>query len=450
MARGLLFASTYSEIFKQLLPAIRLRVPPYVEGDIGIAFTTNSYGLEAFGYRSAVEERLVVEERTDPGREWSGLEKLSRIGCVEARGGGIHFGNTEPQKAAGLEAEKYLHEAVTTGGLDERVSTLALIESALAICTHHEHRRKLRLGTRLLALCPRKSVLPIDLQEIACRVQEYFGEHAHRRDWEAEQVRAKSEYVEFFERGGGYRITCPWQAAADFSARAKRDARAGVRFSGGRNELSYLVMLIDELERRGIKVIDRDVLPEPDLWPERPSNLMDLYSDERALELIREFFAHGLSVYRSLVLTNLSAIGTQLERNSRWPLSVVATWQRPSHGSRDSLGHVHWGFVEARSMLEIAPSASLYAGSPIFARNETGEFVAPDGRRVESWQSCDLRSLLRPYRSVGFGAYTDSYSASRDAPIRAFAYDLLAEDVKTVRSEVLISLLKREPMSESR
>lgn len=446
--RALVFIETYASIFDRIAPALRPCVLPHLDGEIGIAYVAEHpafvyFGLCVVGPKTPKRVNvlnLAGSNHKDP------IDFLWNLGCVGNRGGGMSFANTDPKRAAALLAMEEIKQAIHHGALDERQLPAVMVESLLAIASYYENRRKLRLTGGPFQLLRRQGLLPLDLSDFGRQIQEYLGMSWYENEWAQEQFRSKSSYVTESE-GGGASLD---MAGFDRSAAAERvrtEVAAGRNFASAwfirDRDLLHALTLIDQLRDQGITRIETDIFPQAD----RPTTMhfyspLDSFSDDRLVAVIELLFQQGFAAFESLVETNLGRLALLMKRMGERPLRFVVGYTR-KRGSRDQRwGWCHWGYTtnegEATTVrVTLNPPQPFYSSDP-----PPDRAMRLGGVEVDFVCNTDLWFVFFPTDRVGFGRHAERGSgASRETPIRQFAYSILMEDWSAVRVEDILTLL---------
>ena len=443
--RALAFLKTYSEIFDRLAPGLRPSVLPYTHGEMGLAYIAYDPILVYFGFYAVSPEtpNYVTPVVADSAPD-SAFKAMNKLGCLGIRGGGDNFVVSEPRLAAARLACKQIKEVIDRGQLDERQSRTFMVEAVLAILGGIEIRRKLRLGYGTYRMSLRQALLPLDLADLSRRIQEYFGVKKHLADWTEEQVRIKSAYVTFQENGHSMDLSGFDALAA--SLQVKEEVKSGANFASGRypseQELSYLLFLIEQLKLQGVASIDSDIYPAPDL-PITKTLItpLEAYSNQQLEALIRTFFEESYSGFIALVEGNFGRISSLLNTFGKRPYRIIAGYSRvkPPTPQQD-WGWIEWG-LEKVNGIATEVRVLLNPGEQFFSRKPDNSLLL-GGCDVEYVKIVDIHRLFNPSSAVCFNRL-DRDGASKNAPIRAFAYSLLQQDWKDVAAEKLLELLDK-------
>lgn len=437
--RASLFLQEYVRIFDHVAPGFRAGVEPYTTGAIGLAYEVGPYGLESYGLFPAPEDAVTRLRELRPkhdGRRWPFAADLAALGG-SARAGGHNFVNSDPEEAAVQFAFERIKEALQQGALDEKHSTVLVSESVLAIASYH--RKKLGLPERTSWALPTASLLPLDLALLGRRAQAYFGAEHYRNAWSREQVTKQTRFVT--ARGGGM-VSIQYDPDAISSARerAREEAEAGAEFPAprivGQEDLSQLPSLIRVLQAKGVARIQTPPLPHLETSSSSRDPFIDS-TDEQLRALLMAFFEKGLAAYKALVEHNLSGILDHLRLFRNLPCRAVVSFRRPQPSDAyPSWGHVQWCLVGAASI-----SAEVHIDREGGVIQRAGgvpgaAWVTYDGRPLLSgFSGTGLQRLIAPYDVPGFGG--SAANSAREAPIRAFAYDLVERDLKELDENVL-------------
>jgi len=286
-------------------------------------------------------------------------------------------------------------------------------------------------------------VFPIDLDALDRRLQAYFGTAYYQNRWIDEQIKTNSRFVRRDPRWSSVSVRCDPHAMASARARAEAEAQMGARFPVsnvmGEEDLGRLPALLERLKEFGVHEIRDPLLPPPDRAPPYDNDaLPTAYSDQQLAKLIEKFFLVGIKSYEEIVTRNFP--GLPLSLYSQLPLSVVVSYKRPSAGQQLHWGHpVHWGHITYAFVqpgpegpqVEVHIDSGDPAIPPPFPSGP--QFVDSKGRILENGLiSTDLRFLIEGSMAPGFGIKKTPTGAARLAPVRAFAYDLLRRDFRSL------------------
>jgi hypothetical protein len=446
--RATIFVTEYSRILGQKAPGLRGQVEPFTTGDIGIAYHIDEFGLGAFGLYPIGGAFLnrVVELQADPNNERDEFEALWAFGCRGAQARGINFSNSDPAMAAADFALEQIKKALNAGALDESASKVLIQESVLAICS--EYGAKLGLPKSQHWLLRKESIVPLNLKEVSRKLQYYFGKQHYLQLWTDAQIHSDSEFVEHPNGMSSVTIHISSEAIAEADARALKEAQGGAIFPSKsyvqEADLAHLPSLLDALLKSGVDIIETTELPTPDVKPIfHGASFSEMYTDARIAELMSRFFSAGLAAYKTLVESNFSGLANLLPVYACLPCTVVASYQRPKLGYQyQPWGHVHWGICPIDKFAEVPPVVHLNPQQPIFrwTRDDSKEVcVSVDGLTAAfGYTASDLGSLLRPHHIVGFGLNCPRANSAHDAPVRAFAYNLLIREFNSIENRHLI------------
>lgn len=442
--RALTFVTAYTLFFETWMPALRARVAPFTEGAIGIAYIAHAASYVSFGFypQNATNAKPVTVATGPVGPQHDSFEALSKLGCVQARGGGVNFANSDPRRAAIALAWEFVMQLVKSGGLDERTAPLLAIESILAIAGHYEVRKKLGLPPASYRLPVRDKVLPLELSDLRIRAQEYLGLHRMENDWVIEQIRTRSRFTNLNESGGGSIDTTGFDR--ETARQTVREAVAGGRdFSNDRfvsdRELAHLIRLIDEMAEKGITRIENDLLPAPDLPVFHSAKLTDVYSETGIRPLIESFFRQGFDAYLGLVASNFGRLASKLKTFARQPIRVEVAYIHPHVRGKRNGWEMTWGYGQDLKSegttvhVDSSPREHYFQG-----KSGARGFLGPDGFAVDFVSGQGLEGLFFPHQLFGFGPdHTNRPSSVRDAPIRQFAYAWIERDLKDISADTL-------------
>lgn len=442
--RALVFVTAYSGFFETWMPALRARVAPFTEGAIGIAYIAHAASYVSFGFysQSATNRKPVTVAAVPVSSSHYSFEVLSELGCVQLRGGGINFANSDPRRAAIALAWEFVKQLVKAGGLDERAAPELALESILAIAGHYEARKRLGLPPASYRMPVRDKVLPLDLTDLRVRAQEYLGFHRMENDWAIEQARTRSSFTDHESSGGSIDMT---GFDRETARKIVREAVAGGRdFSKDRfvsdRELAHLIRLIDEMAEKGVTRIENDLLPAPDRLPVFYSaKLTDVYSETGIRTLIESFFRQGFDAYFRLVASNFGRLASKLNTFACQPIRVEVAYIHPRvRGNRKSWELV-WGYGQDLKSEATTVHVDSDPREPYFQGECGGHgFLAPDGFAVDFTSGQGLEGLFFPHQLFGFGPdHTNRECSVRDAPIRQFAYAWIDRDLKDISSDTV-------------
>jgi hypothetical protein len=447
--RALLYVDTYNRIFDEVLPGLKSGVEPYTSGAIGMAYDVPAHGMSSYALYSIGprQPQTIIEVQQVPNGSWDAFADVVRPFDGYARGGGRNFSNTEPQLASAEFAHEQTKKAIKEGRLDDLVSDELLIEACNAIAIQFRDRLSMPLPTREDLFHP--SAFPIDLQDLDRAIQAHFGTHFYRNQWTNEQQLAgNSPYV---RRTGSIAITTMDPAMLrETELRAEKEAREGNRFPvpnfvDDADFYRLLPVIVERLRARGIQQI-YPALPTSDeprsYSADAPLSVM--YSDQQLGLLIEKFFVLSLEVYKNIIDHNFAGLRSHFETYSRLPLDVLVQYNRPSMSDRrrwKEWGELRYAFLPAKAGIG---TVRVSIGKPLIQlRPEDKEFVDDTGQPL-IYGCCftDLYNLLRPSPAPGFtAAYRSSSYAGENAPIRAFAYELLSREFSPIEASDLLAVL---------
>jgi len=445
--RAASFLSAYERILDEMVPGLKAKLDPSCSGPIGIAYEVDDHGLRYFGFYpvGAASDRRIQQLRPIyDGAPLPFARMLFALGGKTARGGLENFTNTNPYLAASEFAHKRIIEAIDEGRLDESASKTLVAEAIVALAT--EHRKLLGFPPASDFREVMSGVAPLDLNELAVRLHSYLGEVHLKAEWAEQQVQRGTKHVSRID-DNAVRITYDDHAISELTALARAEASNGRRFPAhtinGSNDLGILAELV-ELALQSQQVIERPLLVPADLPAPHPDFRPHWgYSDEQLAVMLERLFLEGLEAYRALVDVNFPGLRDLFRNYARWPVTVVAVAHRPEpQAPRHDWGSVRYAILdesEGTNRVEVYVDPS----EPIFRSDSSGGYAAwCRGRwRQTGWQSTRLSGLIHPYDAPGFRSKLRGRGAARLAPVRAFAYSLIQDDLRDISPHQLASRL---------
>ncbi len=436
--RALTFLTTYSEIFDRLAPALRPCVLPYTQGEMGLGYIAEDPMSVYFGFYAVSPENPKYVTRVYASSLESAFEALNKLRCVGSRGSSDNFVSSEPRLAAARLAYEQIKKAIDQGRLDERKAQTLMVESVLAIVGDSETRRKLRLRYGTYDLSMRQSLLPVDLADLTTRAQEYFGVQTYLARHIDEGVQPKAANA-----------TTNSNLMAGFDSatalmRVKAELQNGADFASHwyDQELSHLVLLIEQLKLQGVVFIDSDICPAPDLPIIDPLLApLEAYSDLQLEALFRSFLQESYGGFVNLIEANFGRLSSLLSIFGQRPYRIVTGCKREKQSTSDRVwGWFCWGAAHTEG-IATEVRVFLNPSEQFFSRAPDGSPLL-GGYEVESLTSTDIQRIFHPFDAVSFSG-AERFMATNNAPIRAFAYSLIQEDWKGITAEKLLELLDK-------
>lgn len=449
--RALSFVQTYQQILDEIMPGAKQSADPGTAGEIGIVYDVDDFGLRDYALHPISEDaaaRVTHLQTVYDGHPHPFFRAAIRIGARGTRGGGVNFSNSDPLKAAADFALRELNDVLDNGGADETVRPAVIRESVIAIATARRKLLGIPEGTvhQMMML----GLPSIDVADVLMRIHAYRGKQYYRNQWMDDQIARSTNHV---TRGssGSVSITVDEEAVAPFERRGVDEAMQGKRFPRsrviGEGDLDALASRCEFLLERGEDII-QGILPEPDLSPPFPDYRPHwAYSPAAMAGLLETFFMEGLKAYRAIAERTVPGLLHLLPRYFGRGITAVVVYDRPEGTERHAWGTVTYTLVPTSDSIRVEPYVD--SSDPIFVIDRRAEHwctapVAGERRPVEGFSRTDLQRLLSPHSPPGYGTEsTRSTASARLAPVRAFAYELLARDVKRLSTDDLVNVLEQ-------
>ena len=456
-ARAALFLTTYCELLERVMPGLIGRIPPQTTALLGVAYIRERHGVNYYGLFpvQSTSHRRVVELSDIECEDIDPFEALRKIGCPNPVGNTGNFAHKDPREFAAELAFEQLRTAIKRGSLDESAYMPLLEEAVLAICSEHAKRLGLSASSdRRLRIA---SLLPLDLKEVSWRVQVCFGMSQAEVKWMNEQERTRSEYFTPGPAGGGS-LNMGGFRGVEVEKEIIAAAQSGKRFLSvrfhGASELAVLPSILVALAEKGVYVISTAPSPLPDRTPRNYWSAIAPYSDVGLTSLLKNVFSEGLIAYQRLVERNFPRLKASLNFFPKGPLAAVASFKRDPEGPpHHYLGHMVWALFTCRGASDALAWVTTDPPPSEFFDLDTKmpRIALPEGVLLKQVHrsSGDLTHVVFPTWAVGFGG-NDRDASARYAPIRAFAYMLLAKDMEKLNSKDLLAAASLIPQADER
>jgi hypothetical protein len=158
--------------------------------------------------------------------------------------------------------------------------------------------------------------------------------------------------------------------------------------------------------------------------------------------LLETLFTEGLRAYAQLIDRNLPGLRSVLPLYKKLPVTAVVDYRRPAGVEQYDWGTLTYTFVSSGG--EPAAEVHVDARERVFDHNPAARFLVLLGGKyiaAPGWHQTGLQSLLMPYDAPGFRSASQGSGASRYCAIRAFAYDIIRDELAKLSAGDLLAAI---------
>lgn len=436
--KAILFLETYEQLVFKLVPNLQ---------GLFIPCDVNNFGLLYFDYGGSIGHGFCFLE----SQEYSKVQEIEYGKTIhdypwihKFYSGDSEFLTKDLECYAAEVFKTNLLEFIEKGMFDVLTSETLLKEAVIAISTENDKK---------LGFPPRTSyenvITPIDLDDLNFKLQEYYGANVAEREYMEYLMDKYDEKVSKNENGIIHASfapdDCDREKHQELAQENKKAILAGHIFEptcfADDKEILLLDNYVQILRSSKNKIIEFP-LPQPDQQSQSCFIYHDSqYSDDQLELVVKSFFSSVKQAYTKVVdnmFCEMSELFGYYKSLKSSPLYISI--------NRDRGSEILFGFLDVdKENCNLIDDNIYYEMKSDSESGGYDNFVNINGEKFEfnQWTMTGVDHLLHPSNVISFSAVRHgNTSAAERAPVRAFVFDKLQDDIKSIEIDDFLNLYK--------